>query len=142
MNDNWKKLNPKQKVFELKRQHRILGLEADFTFREQQALLAEAREIIKSLNGEKFGPVKLQDEFGIHEQAILIEGKKAGYVESVDTKNLVPKQYVVHIYELSAEAKSGRFVAALKKENEDLRAEVARLSSLQTVRKTNSKRKF
>ena len=40
------------------------------------------------------------------------------------------------------EAKSERFIAHLKQENEELKAEVTRLSNLQPDRKTNSKRNF
>jgi len=40
------------------------------------------------------------------------------------------------------EAKLERYIAHLKQENEQLRAEVERLSTIKTVRKSNSKRKF
>ena len=142
MNTNFKELNHVQKSLELKKQKAILNLEADFNINDQYALLARAKEIISALDGEKFGPIELQNEYGIHEQALLIEGKRAGCVESAETRNLVPKQYVVHLYELSAKAKAGREVAALNKEigyllqeNQELKAELDKLKKAKSRKK-------
>jgi len=140
--DNWKDLNSDQRTLELKRQRAILDMAASFTFKDQQELLSRAKKVIQALKGEQFNPEDLQDELGINAQILIVEGKRAGYVETTATKNLRPVQYSKHIYELSAEAKLAKYIAELKQDNEELRAEVARLSSLQTVRKTNSKRKF
>ena len=143
--NNWQNLNHDQKVLELKRQRAILGLEGPYTFQQQQELLSRAREIIKKLNGDKFAPAEIEEDIGINQQALIIECQKAGYEESTDTRSLVPARHVLHVYELSAEAKAERHVRSLEDEIVELKAENIRLNkkikTLSAVRKVAAKNK-